>query len=76
MEHISKSLNKVMESIMEKSNNLESAIDTYQERVAICIADAGFSANEAEWAAIAEIKEYYTPEVASRIIKMRYNKSI
>ena len=61
---------------MEKSNNLENAIDAYQERVSICIADAGFSVSEAEWAAIAEIKEYYTPEIASRIIKMRYNKSI
>lgn len=76
MEHISKSLNKVMESIMEKSNSLENAISDYQERVSICIADAGFSINKAEWLAVAEIKEYYTPEVASKIIKMKYNKRI
>ena len=61
---------------MEKSNSLENAIDAYQERVSICVIEGRLSVNKAEWVAIAEIKEYYTPEVASKIIKMKYNKRI
>jgi hypothetical protein len=85
MEHISKSINNVMESIMEKSNSLkmvevtaEKIAEEYDERVSIIMNDAGYPETVAKIHAKDEIIKYHGNEGWSKLFqyKMEQRKKL